>query len=50
LEEGKSSTHTFKLVHGDYSYEDRLMEEQANKDMIEEQSLDTENSNNSQEK
>lgn len=39
LEEGKN-THSFKLVHGDYSHEDRIMEEQANRDMVAEESME----------
>ncbi|MDO5759751.1 MAG: hypothetical protein Q4Q06_01845 [Bacteroidota bacterium] len=38
LESGKD-THSFKLVHGDYSQEEKIIEEQANKDMIESDSM-----------
>lgn len=38
IENGKNNQN-FKLIHGDYSTEDRLVEEQANKDMSEEESM-----------
>ncbi|MBR1769789.1 MAG: hypothetical protein IJ748_04950 [Bacteroidales bacterium] len=38
LDSGKD-TKAFELIHGDYSKEDKLIEEQANKDMSEEDSM-----------
>ena len=38
IENGKENQ-SFKLIHGDYSTEDRIIEQQANKDMSEEDSM-----------
>lgn len=38
IENGKENQ-SFKLIHGDYSTEDRMIEEQANKDMSEEDNM-----------
>lgn len=38
IENGKENQ-SFKLIHGDYSTEDRIIEEQANKDMSEEDNM-----------
>ena len=38
IENGKENQ-SFKLIHGDYSTEDRMIEEQANKDMSEEENM-----------